>query len=66
MKVCDSEDVVEEDFDLLKKHGLDEEDAYDIGAITAMFAMSNRLANLTMLKPNKEFYLLGRIPREKK
>lgn len=66
MKICDSEDVHQEDFDELKKHGLDEEDAYDIGAITALFAMSNRLAKLATLRPNKEFYLLGRIPREKK
>ncbi|KAJ8026100.1 hypothetical protein HOLleu_33841 [Holothuria leucospilota] len=66
MKVCEGEELEEDDFNLLKKHGLDEEDAYDIGAITALFAMSNRLANVTMLRPNKEFYLMGRVPKEKK
>lgn len=66
MKVCEGEELDEDDFNLLKKHGLDDEDAYDIGAITALFAMSNRLANVAMLRPNKEFYLMGRVPKEKK
>jgi uncharacterized peroxidase-related enzyme len=54
-----------EDADLasLREHGFTDEDAWDIGAIAAFFAMSNRLANMTSMKPNDEFYLLGRLPR---
>ena len=44
----------------LADHGFDEEDVWDIGAIAAFFAMSNRLANLTSMRPNDEFYALGR------
>ena len=43
--------------------GLSDEEIWDIGAITALFAMSNRLAHLTALRPNDEFYLMGRVPR---
>ena len=48
------------DIDNLKGHGFDDEDAWDIAAIAAFFAMSNRLANVTDLRPNNEFYMLGR------
>jgi len=48
------------DFEALKKHGLMEEDAWDIAAISAFFGMSNRLANVTNMKANKEFYTMGR------
>ncbi len=51
------------DFAELARHGFSEEDAWDIGAIAAFFAMSNRLANLTAMRPNDEFYLLGRVKR---
>jgi uncharacterized peroxidase-related enzyme len=47
----------------LRSHGFDQEDIWDIGAITSLFALSNRLAHLTDLQPNAEFYLLGRTPR---
>jgi len=64
MKVClDSAAVGEDDFMALKTHGFSEEDAWDIGAITALFGLSNRMANLTSMQPNPEFYLLGRVPR---
>ncbi len=43
--------------------GLSEEEIWDVGAITALFAMSNRLAHLTALRPNSEFYLMGRLPK---
>ncbi|GHG23286.1 hypothetical protein GCM10017567_47700 [Amycolatopsis bullii] len=43
--------------------GLTEDEIWDVGAITALFAMSNRLAHLTALRPNPEFFLLGRTPR---
>jgi uncharacterized peroxidase-related enzyme len=67
LKVCnDSANIVEADFDALKAHGFGEEDIWDIGAITALFGLSNRMANLVSMRPNDEFYLLGRIPRDKR
>ena len=65
MKVClDSGAVGEADFAALREHGFSDEDAWDIGAITALFGLSNRMANLTSMQPNPEFYLLGRVPRQ--
>jgi uncharacterized peroxidase-related enzyme len=52
----------EEDLQALRAVGFSDEDIWDIGAITALFALSNRIAHLTGLRPNDEFYLLGRIP----
>lgn len=52
--------VGEADFAALKAHGFDEEDIWDIAAIAAFFGMSNRLANVTSMRPNAEFYALGR------
>ena len=66
LKVCQhSHEVHEADFAALRAHGFDDEDAWDIAAITAFFGMSNRLANTTGMKPNDEFYLMGRVPRVK-
>ena len=66
MKVCQrSHEVDETDFAALREHGFDAEDAWDIAAITAFFGMSNRLANATGMKPNNEFYLMGRVPKAK-
>jgi 4-carboxymuconolactone decarboxylase len=48
------------DLDTLKSHGFTEEDAWDITAITAFFGLSNRLANVTSMRPNDEFYSMGR------
>ncbi|WP_298619426.1 peroxidase-related enzyme [uncultured Zoogloea sp.] len=59
----DSASVGDADIDTLKAHGFDDEAIWDIGAITAFFAMSNRLANLTSMRPNDEFYLMGRLPK---
>ena len=59
-----SVEITERDFDALRAHGFTDEDIWDIGAITAFFALSNRMANLTSMRPNDEFHLLGRIPRE--
>ena len=50
----------ESDLDAARKAGLTEDEIWDIGAITALFAMSNRLAHLTALRPNPEFYAMGR------
>ena len=59
----DSGAVGDEDIAALKAHGFDDEAVWDIGAITAFFAMSNRLANLTGMRPNDEFFLMGRLPK---
>jgi uncharacterized peroxidase-related enzyme len=65
LKVCkDSEHIVEADFAALRAHGFDEEDIWDIGAITALFGLSNRMANLLSLRPNAEFYTMGRQPKK--
>jgi uncharacterized peroxidase-related enzyme len=67
MKVCtESHTIDEADIAALRPHGFDDEDAWDIAAITAFFGLSNRMANLTGMRPNDEFYLMGRVPREKK
>ena len=64
MKVAlDSAAVGENDFEPLRAQGFSEEDAWDIAAIAAFFALSNRMANFTAMRPNDEFYLLGRVPR---
>ena len=66
LKVCTASHTVEEaDFEALRTHGFDDEDIWDIGAITAFFGLSNRLANLSAMRPNDEFYLMGRVPRAK-
>jgi uncharacterized peroxidase-related enzyme len=59
-------DVDEHDFAQLHPHGFSEEDIWDIAAIAAFFALSNRLANFSAMRPNDEFYLLGRLPKEKR
>jgi len=59
----ESSEIVEDDFAALAAHGFSEEDAWDIGAIAAFFALSNRMANLIGMRPNDEFQLLGRAPR---
>ena len=62
----DSANIGETDFAALRAHGFSDEDIWDIGAITALFGLSNRMANLISLRPNDEFYLLGRLPKEKR
>ena len=67
MKVCQrSHEIGEDDFAALHTHGFSDEDAWDIAAITAFFGLSNRMASFSNMQPNPEFYLLGRVPREKK
>jgi len=64
MKVTAASHTIDEaDFAALRVHGFDDEDAWDIGAIAAFFGLSNRMANLTAMRPNDEFYLMGRVPR---
>src|SRR5690554_7531239 len=55
--------VGDEDMALLQEHGFDEDDIWDIAAIAAFFGLSNRMANVTSMRPNDEFYSLGRQPR---
>ena len=62
----DSASLEEADYEAVRAHGFGDEDLWDIGAIAAFFAMSNRIANLIAMRPNDEFYLMGRVPREKK
>jgi uncharacterized peroxidase-related enzyme len=64
LKVCQrSHEIEEADFAALRAHGFSDEDAWDIAAITGFFGMSNRLANTVGMRPNDEFYLMGRVPR---
>jgi len=66
MKVCNASDQVDDaDFAALHAHGFDDEDIWDITAITAFFGLSNRMASVTGMLPNPEFYLLGRVPKVK-
>jgi uncharacterized peroxidase-related enzyme len=66
LKVCnDSGALGEADFEALRAHGFSDDDVWDIGAITALFGLSNRMANLLSLRPNDVFYLLGRLPKPK-
>jgi uncharacterized peroxidase-related enzyme len=62
----DAPGIADDDFERLRGHGFSDEDVWDIGAIAAFFAMSNRMANLVSLRPNDEFYLMGRVPKAKK
>jgi 4-carboxymuconolactone decarboxylase len=55
--------VGEEDFAVLEAQGFDEDDIWDIAAISSFFGLSNRMANVTSMRPNAEFYNLGRQPR---
>jgi uncharacterized peroxidase-related enzyme len=58
-----SAEIEDADYAGLREHGFTDEDAWDIAAIAAFFAMSNRLANMASQRPNDEFYLMGRVPR---
>ena len=61
----DSAALEDRDYEALRDHDFSDEDIWDIGAITAFFALSNRMANLIGMRPNDEFYLMGRSLREK-
>ena len=56
--------VEDTDFETVRKYGFSDEDIWDIGAISALFALSNRMANLTNMRPNDEFYIMGRVPKD--
>ena len=65
MKVCHhSDQIQDQDFATLHAHGFDDEDIWDIAAITAFFGLSNRMASFSNMMPNPEFYLMGRVPKK--
>jgi uncharacterized peroxidase-related enzyme len=66
MKVClASHEIDDADYAALRKHHFSDEDIWDIGAIAAFFGLSNRMANMIGMRPNDEFYLMGRVPKAK-
>ena len=67
MKVCnDSAALGDADLAALRAHGFSDEDAWDIAGITAFFGLSNRMANVLSMRPNDEFHLMGRVPRDRR
>ncbi|HWI83396.1 peroxidase-related enzyme [Ramlibacter sp.] len=66
MKVClRAHEIDDADFAPLHAHGFSDEDIWDIAAITAFFGLSNRMASFSNMQPNPEFYLMGRVPKQK-
>ena len=64
MKVSQEAHLVSEaDFAELSVHSFSHDDVWDIAAISAFFALSNRIANVAAMRPNDEFYLMGRLPK---
>jgi uncharacterized peroxidase-related enzyme len=64
MKVSvEAEEISEQDFAEIARHGFSDDDIWDIAAIAAFFALSNRMANVTGMRPNDEFYMMGRLPK---
>jgi len=60
----EAQTVGDDDFAALREHGFSDDDIWDIAAIAAFFGLSNRIANITSMRPNDEFYLMGRLPKE--
>ena len=65
VQTCALPILEEADFTERHAHGFSDEDIWDIAAITAFFGLSNRIANVTGMMPNPEFYVMGRIPKPK-
>ncbi|MBN9580876.1 MAG: peroxidase-related enzyme [Afipia sp.] len=64
VKVCqEAQKTSPQDFDVLHGHGFSDDDIWDIAAIAAFFALSNRMASVTDMRPNDEFYMMGRVPK---
>jgi uncharacterized peroxidase-related enzyme len=57
-------EVSDSDIENMREHGFSDDDIWDIGAVSAFFSLSNRMANLTNMRPNDEFYLMGRTDQE--
>jgi uncharacterized peroxidase-related enzyme len=65
MKVStNAQTISDDDLAALTPHGFSDDDIWDIAAISAFFALSNRMANFTGMRPNDEFYLMGRLPKQ--
>jgi uncharacterized peroxidase-related enzyme len=65
MKIAlEAQAVTDADFTIVRDHGFSDDDIWDIAAIAAFFALSNRMANFTAMRPNDEFYLMGRLPKQ--
>ena len=60
-----AQEITAADHETLEAAGFTRDDIWDIGAITAFFGMSNRIVNMASIRPNEEFYLLGRTPPSK-
>jgi uncharacterized peroxidase-related enzyme len=60
----DSHELNNSDFEEMRQYGFSDEDIWDTGAVSAFFSLSNRMADLTSMRPNAEFYLLGRVPKK--
>lgn len=60
---CQAETVDDQDHAILREHGFDDDDIWDIGSISAFFGLSNRIVNMSSMRTNDEFYLMGRVPR---
>jgi uncharacterized peroxidase-related enzyme len=58
-----AEEISEQDFADISRHGFSDDDIWDIAAVSAFFALSNRMANVTGMRPNEEFYMMGRLPK---
>jgi uncharacterized peroxidase-related enzyme len=58
-----AEEISEQDFADIARHGFSDDDIWDIAAVSAFFALSNRMANVTGMRPNDEFYMMGRVPK---
>ena len=58
-----AETVDDQDHAILREHGFDDDDIWDIGSISAFFGLSNRIVNMSSMRTNDEFYLMGRVPR---
>jgi uncharacterized peroxidase-related enzyme len=64
MKVsAEAQTISDQDFAEIAGHGFSDDDIWDIAAISAFFALSNRMANVTAMRPNDEFYMMGRLPK---
>jgi uncharacterized peroxidase-related enzyme len=63
MKVSRSAETISEADFGVASHGFTDDDIWDITAVSAFFALSNRMANVTSMKPNDEFYMMGRLPK---
>lgn len=65
MVAADSSGIDDDEVEILRAHDFSDDDIWDIAGISALYALSNRMANFARIRPNDEFYLMGRLPRDK-